>query len=140
MATLHRRRATWGATCALLGGLSVPPLAAATVDGEALYLEYCAVCHGAEGRGDGPAAAALQKPPSDLTGLAAANGGAFPATMVYQLIDGRRLVLAHGDADMPIWGRRFARTGVTEAEVERRVGALLNHLESLQRTDRSDAE
>lgn len=132
----RRRRATWRAACVLLGGMVVPSSpAATTVDGAALYLEYCAVCHGAEGRGDGPAAAALQKPPSDLTGLAAANGGAFPATMVYQLIDGRRLVLAHGDADMPIWGRRFARTGVSATEVERRVGALLDHLEGLQRTD-----
>ncbi len=34
--------------------------------GEALYRAHCAVCHGSEGRGDGPAAAALRPRPADL--------------------------------------------------------------------------
>jgi putative copper export protein/mono/diheme cytochrome c family protein len=32
-----------------------------------LYGQNCASCHGAEGRGDGPAAAGLPEPPADLT-------------------------------------------------------------------------
>ena len=35
--------------------------------GEALFRTHCASCHGSEGRGDGPAAAALAGPPADLT-------------------------------------------------------------------------
>ena len=35
--------------------------------GEALFHTHCAPCHGAEGRGDGPAAAAIDAPPADLT-------------------------------------------------------------------------
>lgn len=34
--------------------------------GAALYAERCAACHGPEGRGDGPDAAALDPPPADL--------------------------------------------------------------------------
>ena len=35
--------------------------------GKALFGTHCASCHGSEGRGDGPAAAALVGPPADLT-------------------------------------------------------------------------
>lgn len=35
--------------------------------GAALYVENCALCHGATGRGDGPAAASLRTHPADLT-------------------------------------------------------------------------
>jgi mono/diheme cytochrome c family protein len=34
--------------------------------GQALYAQYCASCHGAAGRGDGPAAAGFATKPSDL--------------------------------------------------------------------------
>jgi high-affinity iron transporter len=40
-----------------------PDLAAAPAD----YATHCAVCHGAAGRGDGPAAKGLTPPPADLT-------------------------------------------------------------------------
>lgn len=58
------------------------------VSGRALYQDHCLACHGATGRGDGPAAAALDHPPADLTGLAAANGGTFPTVHVMSVIDG----------------------------------------------------
>jgi len=35
--------------------------------GRQLFADHCASCHGAEGRGDGPAAANLRPPPADLT-------------------------------------------------------------------------
>ncbi len=35
--------------------------------GKALYEEYCAPCHGAEGRGDGPHAIVLEHKPADFT-------------------------------------------------------------------------
>jgi mono/diheme cytochrome c family protein len=41
--------------------------AASIVAGTALYPAHCASCHGAEGRGDGPASAGLRVPPADLT-------------------------------------------------------------------------
>ena len=43
-----------------------PDLASAPAD----YATHCAVCHGATGRGDGPAAKGLTPPPADLTDAA----------------------------------------------------------------------
>jgi mono/diheme cytochrome c family protein len=58
------------------------------VSGRALYADYCASCHGVEGRGDGPAAAGLGKAPADLTKLSALNGDTFPKVHVMSVIDG----------------------------------------------------
>jgi putative copper resistance protein D len=44
-----------------------PYAAASIVRGAAVYAENCALCHGAIGRGDGPAAARLPIRPADLT-------------------------------------------------------------------------
>ncbi len=45
----------------------VPYNALSIANGLQLYGEHCAVCHGEEGYGDGPAAAALRPRPADLT-------------------------------------------------------------------------
>jgi hypothetical protein len=53
--------------------LTAAPAAGAPVDaapGAEPYAAYCASCHGADGRGTGPRAAALAEPPADLTRLA----------------------------------------------------------------------
>lgn len=76
-------------------------------DGGALYAELCAVCHGAGGTGDGPAAPALSDPLPDLTMLAAHNDGVFPADGVEKVIAGDKRVVAHGTVEMPVWGRAF---------------------------------
>jgi hypothetical protein len=47
-------------------------------------------------------------PPPDLTVLAKKNNGVFPFNSVYEIIDGRKTVVAHGTRDMPIWGDRYA--------------------------------
>ena len=41
--------------------------AADATRGKALYDQHCASCHGADGKGDGPAAAGLNPPPADFT-------------------------------------------------------------------------
>jgi mono/diheme cytochrome c family protein len=69
------------AACTLADGV-------APTTGRALYADYCAACHGAAGRGDGPAAAGLAPRPADLTGLAAANGGVFPQVHVMSKVYG----------------------------------------------------
>ena len=68
----------------------------------------CATCHGRDGKGNGPVSAALRVPPPDLTVLAKKNNGVFPFSSVYEIIDGRKAVIAHGTRDMPIWGDRYA--------------------------------
>ncbi|MFQ5399699.1 MAG: c-type cytochrome [Anaerolineae bacterium] len=56
----------WNLVAAIYS-LSTP--AAAIEQGQTIYNETCLACHGAEGKGDGPDAAALETPPSDLTNL-----------------------------------------------------------------------
>lgn len=47
---------------------SAPPVMTRDVAlGRDIYVTHCAVCHGPEGRGDGPSAAAFATKPSDLT-------------------------------------------------------------------------
>ena len=101
------------------------------LDGASEYRTYCAVCHGADGRGDGPMADKLNRRPNDLTLLSKKNSGSFPETVVYQIIDGRRVVLFHGPTDMPIWGDRFRSNGEPGA-VDARISALVSHVESIQ--------
>jgi len=71
------------------------------------FQSHCAACHGVQGLGDGPIADLLKSPPANLTTISKSNGGVFPAIEVYQVIDGRRGLRAHGTTEMPIWGDRY---------------------------------
>jgi mono/diheme cytochrome c family protein len=73
--------------------------------GREMYLRYCASCHGVDGKGNGPVAPSLQQPPSDLTRLA--ERGRLDERYLMTVIDGRRLVRAHGPREMPVWGAVF---------------------------------
>ena len=75
--------------------------------GRTLYLRYCGACHGARGRGDGPVAPSLGQPPTDLSQLAARNGGEVPYEAVIDAIDGTQSIRTHGVSDMPVWGEVF---------------------------------
>jgi mono/diheme cytochrome c family protein len=101
--------------------------------GKQMFTTYCSVCHGIDGKGDGPAATALKKRPADLTQLARKNNGAFPEIRVARFIKGSDEVAAHGSRDMPIWGRLFGSLSPTSPEVvELRVSVLEQYIESLQ--------
>lgn len=68
-----------------LYGLSLAPQRAPDVAaGARLYGEYCAACHGAQGRGDGGAGQALTPPPSDFHD--AARQGPQSLAMLYRTI------------------------------------------------------
>jgi mono/diheme cytochrome c family protein len=75
--------------------------------GKREYDGQCAVCHGKQGKGDGPYAGIVETRIADLTALAKRNNGVFPFQQVYETIDGRRIFKAHGPGDMPIWGTRY---------------------------------
>ena len=75
--------------------------------GKLEYEANCASCHGAGGKGDGVLKPNLTKSATDLTVLARQNGGVFPMNRVYEVIDGRTDVKAHGGRDMPVWGRDY---------------------------------
>ncbi len=108
------------------------------------YLESCASCHGVTGRGDGPIARTLARPPSDLTKLSETNKGVFPFARVYDVIDGRDGVAIDGTRDMPVWGEVYRRDlnsrlprgsmhkVLTEAIVRERILGLIEYISTLQ--------
>src|SRR5215469_15659545 len=89
--------------------------------GKGMYTAYCASCHGANGKGDGPAAPALKVPPTNLTLIAAKNGGTFPDAHIAQVIRGDSATAAHGNKDMPVWGPVFLQMGHNTAQVQQRI-------------------
>jgi mono/diheme cytochrome c family protein len=101
--------------------------------GKAMFDDYCASCHGADGKGSGPAAAAIKNGVPDITDLARSHGGEFPAFHVGQTIVGDGMMSAHGSKDMPVWGPVFSRLGQqSQAEIQLRIYNLTSYVESLQ--------
>jgi mono/diheme cytochrome c family protein len=99
-------------------------------DARAMFDNYCAVCHGKSGVGDGPAAKALAKAPADLTKISARNGGTFPETKVKRYIEGADEIAAHGSRDMPMWGDLFRALNRDTALI--RIQALSDLLQGMQ--------
>lgn len=120
---------------AYVESLQVSPIAAGAaspMSGPELFRRYCASCHGASGRGDGPLAGELRRTPPDLTKFSARNGGVFPSERLRRIIDGRE-VAAHGDRSMPVWGDVFRRQkDADEQTVATRLDALVAFLQALQ--------
>jgi len=111
----------------------VPVKPTSPASGEEMYVNYCAVCHGRDGKGAGPAASALKAMPTDLTKLSANNGGKYPAMHVSSVIRGEANLPAHGSKDMPVWGPLFWRMSQGhEGEVQQRIANLNSYIESLQ--------
>ena len=101
--------------------------------GPDLFQFYCATCHGPDGRGKGPVAAALKTPPADLTKIAERRGGAFPrAELVGFVSDGPALTAAHGTMDMPVWGPIFRGLDASDPRARIRIDNLVSYLESMQ--------
>lgn len=112
----------------------VPIKQTSAASGKEMYNSYCAVCHGIDAKGKGPAAEALKVPPTDLSALAAGNGGKYPALKVSAVIRGENVLAAHGSKDMPVWGHLFWNlSGGHDAEVQQRVANLNKYIESLQK-------
>ena len=111
----------------------VPARYTPPASGSEMYKAYCASCHGVDGKGNGPAAAALKAKLPDLTQLAKNNGGKFPSAHVAQLVIGDALVAAHGDKDMPVWGPAFLVMDQHDRSVVLlRAKNLASHIETLQ--------
>lgn len=111
----------------------VPVKPTSAASGEQMYQTYCAVCHGKDAKGDGPAATALKTAPTDLTKLAANNGGKYPSDKVSTTIRGDQDIPAHGSKDMPIWGNLFWHMSQGhQSEVQLRITNLNRYIESQQ--------
>jgi mono/diheme cytochrome c family protein len=101
--------------------------------GRQMYKEYCAACHGSDGKGRGPVAASLRKPPPNLTALARSHGGTFPEEYVTTVLRFGPGFSAHGSSEMPVWGPLFQYLeNYNEAAVRQRLKNLSDYLESIQ--------
>lgn len=111
----------------------VPITNAPSSSGKEMFNSYCAVCHGKDAKGNGPAASAMKTAPSDLTVLAKNNGGKYPAAHVAAVIKGQALTPSHGSQDMPIWGPLFSSISQGhEAQVQQRIANLVTYIEGVQ--------
>lgn len=101
--------------------------------GKEMFKSYCAVCHGSDAKGTGPAAAALKAQPADLTVLSQKNGGKYPSAHVASVLRGQATMPSHGSEDMPIWGPLFSSISQGhESQVEQRTANLVAYIETLQ--------
>jgi len=112
-------------------------------NGEALFQQYCASCHGADARGNGPVAGDLKTEPPSLREIAKRRAGQFDAQEIAAFIDGRSMPRAHGTPEMPIWGRLFGYAAQAEGalssdqialekETRERIAILVDYLKSIQ--------
>ena len=113
--------------------INIPVRHTSASSGEQMFEAYCAACHGKDGKGDGPVAAALKAPPTDLTVLARQNNGKFPSIQVAKAITGEAGISAHGSKEMPVWGPVFmSMSHQHESQVHLRVANLTEYIKSLQ--------
>lgn len=103
-----------------------------SIEGVDSYKAYCAVCHGPQGKGNGPAATALKKVPADLTTIAKRNGGKFSTADAEAVIMGRQVLASHGSRDMPIWGPVFQSLAPDDSFMKLRVANLVDYIKSIQ--------
>jgi mono/diheme cytochrome c family protein len=110
-----------------------PPPLIDSIHGDSLYKAYCASCHGVGGKGNGPMAAWLKVQPSDLTRIAARNGGDFPLTRVERVISGEQtLPSGHGTRLMPVWGPVFSQVTRDQDLGRVRIDNLARFLRDIQ--------
>ena len=98
------------------------------MSGKDLYQRFCASCHGAEGRGDGPAAASFKVEVPDLTLIAHRAGTAYPRERVIRIIDGRYILGAHGSRTMPVWGEELSRLEIGNPDAERATRVVIDRI------------
>ncbi|HKF46436.1 MAG TPA: c-type cytochrome [Terracidiphilus sp.] len=99
-------------------------------DAKLMYTNYCAACHGADGRGHGPLAGALSSSPTDLTTLAKTHGGRYPESHVISVLSFGK---EEKDAVMPAWGHVFATlNAVSMQDRVLRISNLTRYLRTMQ--------
>jgi mono/diheme cytochrome c family protein len=109
--------------------------------GKMEYDSKCASCHGLRGKGDGLAGRSFKTRPTDLTKLAANNGGILPINSMYDMIIGDKKPAVHGSRDMPVWGPTYNREAAAhyfetpedrEAYLRGRILFLIEYINRLQ--------
>ena len=113
--------------------VTIPVNKTSATSGKQMYANYCAPCHGVDGKGQGPVASALKTPPSDLTVLSRNNHGKFPDTHIVSVLEYGTDIRSHGSAEMPVWGPILGKMNQTNTQERAlRVSNLSRYLETMQ--------
>ncbi len=110
----------------------VPPSYSQPDSGKKMYQDYCAACHGIDGKGNGPAVEFLKAPPPDLTTMAKAHDNSYVTTHVSTVLRFGTSSKAHGTVDMPLWGQMFNALNSDKAVVKLRINNLSEYVQSIQ--------
>ena len=111
------------------------PMVLGTVSsGRTTFRQFCAPCHGPDGKGRGPIASSLLEAPTDLTQIRRRHNGVFPQG------DFESMLLALTDTSAPssmpthmiLWGPIFLSVNSDAASAWARVVDLLAFIESIQ--------
>ena len=109
------------------------PVEEVGLSGEKLYKQDCAVCHGNDLKGNGPAPPPFIDVPPDLTKLAKGHGGKFPERYFEDVLRNGVVIPAHGSPEMPTWGADFrTREHLDSTQVTLRITNLSDYIKSLQ--------
>lgn len=109
-------------------------------DGKAVFMANCAVCHGEDGKGEGPLARRMATPPKNLTLIALRSDDSFPRARIMSIIDGYARSGMTGES-MPEFGALlegdlipFDSGDGVQTPTPRKLVALLEYIESIQQT------
>ena len=126
----------WMVTMLTLVDVCISASAEQSDEGHTYFMRYCASCHGVEADGKGFVARALRQRPPDLKHLGRRTRDPLLGERIARYIDGREVVPAHGEREMPVWGERFEDPSVKGAEregqVSERINAIVAYLLSIQ--------
>ena len=111
----------------------IPVNQTAPNNGKQMYTNYCAPCHGADGKGSGPVASSLKARPTDLTELSKNNNGKFPDTHIVAILQFGADVPSHGSATMPVWGPILGTMNKSNIQDKQlRISNLTRYLQTIQ--------
>ena len=112
------------------------PTSLAGYSGGRLYTVLCAGCHGLDARGNGPIAPYISVVPPDLTHISARHNGKFPASEIYQIVDGQADLPSRERRHMPIWGYELFDSDLDDRAAHQQatdiVGRVVDYLASIQ--------
>jgi mono/diheme cytochrome c family protein len=113
--------------------LVIPVSKTPATSGKQMYVNYCAPCHGVDGKGRGPVSTALTTPPTDLTVLARNHRGKFPDTHIVSVLEYGSEIKAHGTNEMPVWGPILGKMNQANSQDRMlRISNLSRYMETIQ--------
>lgn len=115
----------------------VPARDFGAIEGAKLYEAYCSSCHGVDGKGNGPAARALQPSPPDLTRIQATHTDTdcFRHVLAELRLGHRTSAepkVSGRDLDMPNWGPIFYAMTMDPVVGSMRLQNVASHVVSIQ--------